>query len=105
MLAKRERSYRTVMLWRIPTTDPLELLSGQKTIENRPYYTLAGHVWAVLAVAFSPTLPILATTGDDKTIKLWDTNTGQVIHTLVGHSWSVVAVTFSSDGETLISGS
>lgn len=96
---------RTVMIWQIPTTEPLELLSGQKTIENRPNSTLAGHVWAVLAIAFSPTLPILATAGDDKIIKLWDTNTGQVIRTFVGHSWSVAAVTFSSDGETLISGS
>lgn len=41
----------------------------------------------------------------DFTIKLWEVNTGKLVHTLSSHSWSVLVLAFSADGETLISGS
>ncbi len=92
---------RTIRLWDLSSLHT----QTQKKIENCPCYSLSDHAWAVLTVAFSPDGKILATGSDDNTIKLWDVNTGQVIHTLLGHSWSVLAVAFSADGETLISGS
>ncbi|MCF2147701.1 serine/threonine protein kinase [Desmonostoc muscorum LEGE 12446] len=91
---------RTIRLWQI---------SSQKEFKNCPCYTLSGilsgHAWAVLTVAFSPDGKVLATGSDDKTIKLWEVNTGQLISTLSGHSWSVVSVAFTADGKTLISAS
>jgi WD40 repeat protein len=86
---------RTVCLWELPINSQLK---------NCPYCTLSGHTRAVLAIAFSPDGK-MATGSDDNTIKLWDVNTGQLIHTLSGHSWSVVALAFSIDGNILVSGS
>ncbi|MGB3651251.1 MAG: hypothetical protein WBA41_08575, partial [Rivularia sp. (in: cyanobacteria)] len=45
----------------------------------------------------------LASGSWDKTIKLWDTNTGQRISTLRGHSQRVWSVAFGSDSTILSS--
>ncbi|PMB51658.1 serine/threonine protein kinase [Fischerella thermalis CCMEE 5201] len=92
---------RTIHLWDLSSLHT----QTQKKLENCLCYSLRGHAWAVLTVAFSPDGQTLATGSDDNTIKLWNVNTGQVIGTLLGHSWSVLAVAFSADGEILISGS
>ena len=41
----------------------------------------------------------------DKTIKLWDAQTGLELRTLEGHSKSVASVAFSPDGQRIVSGS
>ena len=41
----------------------------------------------------------------DKTIRLWNANTGQLITTLTGHADDVNSVSFSPDGSTVVSGS
>jgi WD40 repeat protein len=48
---------------------------------------------------------ILASGSEDRTIKLWDTYTGQHLRTLNGHKDAVFSVIFSPDGRTLFSGS
>jgi WD40 repeat protein len=67
--------------------------------------TLAGHSEAVMPVAFSPNGKILASGSTDKTIKLWDVQTGALKQTLNGHSNGVHSLEFSPDGTTLASGS
>jgi WD40 repeat protein len=47
---------------------------------------------------------ILASSSDDRTIKLWDTSTGQELCTLTGHTRWVHRVVFSPSGQTLVSG-
>jgi WD40 repeat protein len=47
----------------------------------------------------------LASRSTDKTIKLWETQTGELRQTLNGHSDSVMSVGFSTDGKRLASGS
>lgn len=59
----------------------------------------------VNSVAISPDGKLLASGNDDKTIRLWNLETGQGISTLAGHSHSVKSVAFSSDGTMLASGS
>ncbi|MEW6498220.1 MAG: serine/threonine-protein kinase [Cyanobacteriota bacterium] len=68
-------------------------------------YTLKGHTQSIRSLAITPDGEILASGSDDKTVKLWQLATGQMICTLKGHSKSVASVAISSDGEILASGS
>lgn len=66
-------------------------------------YTLKGHSSDVNSVAFSPNGEFLASGSDDKTIKVWNFQTGEKIHTLQGHSGWIWAIAFAPDGKTLVS--
>ncbi|HBI45705.1 MAG TPA: hypothetical protein DDY78_23055, partial [Planctomycetales bacterium] len=70
-----------------------------------PAQTIAAHKDVILDVAFSPDGKALATCGYDRLIKLWNTETGQLLRELKDHSDAVYAVTFSPDGALLASGS
>ncbi|NJM73169.1 MAG: protein kinase [Scytonema sp. RU_4_4] len=67
--------------------------------------TLSGHTGSVWSVALSADGLTLVSGSEDKTIKIWHPNTGQLSRTLKAHSDSVRTVSLSSDGQTLVSGS
>ena len=60
---------------------------------------------SVNSVAISPDGKTLASGSDDKSIHLWNIETGQAISTLSGHSQSVKSVAFNPDGTILATGS
>ena len=68
-------------------------------------HQLRGHVNFVYAIAFSPDGGRVATGGWDKTIRLWDLETGAHLQTLIGHRGFVRGLAFSADGTQLVSGS
>jgi disulfide oxidoreductase YuzD len=82
-------------------TNALQELLNRKSERNR----LEGHDNYVNSVNFSPDGKTLVSGSWDKTIKLWDVETGQEIRTLKGHDNYVRSVNFSPDGKTLVSGS
>ena len=67
--------------------------------------TFEGHSSYVSSVAYSPDGTKIISGSDDKTIKIWDANTGQCLKSLEGHSDYVNSVAFSPDGTKIISGS
>lgn len=66
---------------------------------------LKGYSVYIRCLSFSEDSRILASGGNDQTIKLWDVETGKELATLKGHSSRVGALAFSRDGRTLASGS
>src|SRR5919205_286341 len=77
-----------------------EFLPGVKLLR-----TLEGHDETVRSLAFDPKGEILASGGDDGTVKLWEPGSGKLLRTLQGHRRSIFSVAFDSQGNTLASAS
>src|SRR5258706_581886 len=67
--------------------------------------TLRGHTDWIGRIAWSPDGRMLASPSSDKTIRLWDTETGECLRTLEGHAEAVNSVAFDPAGRTLASAS
>nr|XP_043636512.1 WD40 repeat-containing protein HOS15 isoform X2 [Erigeron canadensis] len=77
-------------------------------------HDLKEHTKEIYTIRWSPTGPgtnnpnqklVLASASFDSTIKLWDADTGNLLHSLVAHGDPVYSVAFSPNGEYLASGS
>ncbi|HPO15898.1 MAG TPA: metallophosphoesterase [Candidatus Hydrogenedentes bacterium] len=67
--------------------------------------TLRGHTDWIGRIAWSPDGRMLASPSADKTIRVWDVETGECLHTIKGHNRDVKSVSFDPSGLTLASGS
>jgi len=66
---------------------------------------LSGHTIGVTSVTFSSDGKLLVSGGGDKTVKLWDVQTGGVVKTFHGHTKDVFSVSISADCTMIASGS
>ncbi len=64
-----------------------------------------GHRYWVYSVAFSPDGQRIVTGSDDKTARVWNARTGQLLVELQDHTSSVNSVAYSPDGQRIVTGS
>ncbi|KAF4463688.1 NWD1 [Fusarium albosuccineum] len=107
----RERSFVPSQLACLNNNKAALLSTGSSIIEiwdtaaRTQLQTLRGHKAVIYSIAISPTTNQLASTSEDKTIKVWDTPTSMPVcfHTLHGHAEAATTVVFSHDGLQLCS--
>jgi WD40 repeat protein len=89
---------RTIRIWDAEAGAPL------RNPETDTPLVLEGHQDWVWSIAFSPDGGHLASSSDDKTVRLWSTSDWRCVNTLQGHQHWVWSVAFSPDGQTVASG-
>ena len=93
----------TVYVWKVADYRNLNhtVFNSDETIH--PHLTLEGHTNHIGALAFSPDGKTLASGGWDRTIRLWDVETGDSVFTITGHRDAVRTLAFSPNGKRLAS--
>jgi pleiotropic regulator 1 len=67
------------------------------------YRVISGHLGWVSSIAFDPGNAWFATGSGDRTIKIWDTASGQLNLTLTGHSEQVMGLAISKQSPYMFS--
>ncbi len=69
----------------------------------QPLFTLAGHKGDVRAIAFCPKGDLLASGGDDRTLRLWDVKSRREVAVVNVDEARIYSIAFSPDGTILAS--
>ncbi|MFM2028743.1 MAG: hypothetical protein RLZZ339_3460 [Cyanobacteriota bacterium] len=68
------------------------------------FQTLKGHQANIGAIDISPDGKIIASAGEDQTIKLWQRETGKLIYSFVGVNEPIQTLAISPNGKSIIAG-
>ena len=90
----------TIKVWHLTSGNLIHTLTWQSGV-----FQLHREATWFTSVAISPDGQTLASGCLDKSLKLWNWNSGKLIRNLKGHSDSVNAIAISGNGQTLVSGS
>ncbi|MCH2023443.1 MAG: caspase family protein [Saprospiraceae bacterium] len=71
--------------------------------ENPEIVVTSGHISNVYCINFSPNNRFVITSGQDKTVRVWDRSLCQEFRVLYGHSGSVWKALYTSDSKYIIS--
>jgi len=96
MLVSASRD-KTIIVWNLDESG--SVLTG------KPLKSLHGHGHFVSDVVMSSDGQYALSGSCDKTLRLWDLNTGQTTRQFVSHTQDVLSVAFSSDNRQIVSGS
>ncbi|MFG3493586.1 TIR domain-containing protein [Streptomyces sp. NPDC047928] len=72
--------------------------------DGEPRLRLRGSGGKFWTVAAHPTRPVVAAAGDNRSVTLWNADTGARLAELTGHTGRILSVAFSPDGTALASG-
>lgn len=86
-------------------TKTVRIKAGKLVAWPTTRHILAGHKAPVNCVVISPIDHLIASASDDRTIRLFDVNTGLEVGVLRGHSGAVTSIGFSPNGTLITSGS
>ncbi len=83
-----------IRIWQV------ESLNQSHQIPNR---ILTGHDDSIWSIAFNPDGTKIVSGSSDRSVKIWNSQTGQCLKTFYGHNRPVLSVAFSPNGNTIAS--
>lgn len=91
-------SYRKIKVWRINC-------EGKENLDIPLLYSFTAHSHIVTSLTISADGKYLISGSRDRTIKIWNLETAELLHTLKGHRDGVEAIASRADGKIIASGS
>ncbi|KAK1259214.1 hypothetical protein QJS04_geneDACA010205 [Acorus gramineus] len=89
----------------ISGSDDFTMFLWEPSVNKQPKARLTGHQQLVNHVYFSPDGQWIASASFDKSVKLWNGNTGAFVAAFRGHVGPVYQISWSADSRLLLSGS